>query len=272
MKFNIMEGFDVQAMGHNSVDLLHHMCEAKKLSFADRARYITDPDFFDIPVEKLLDKNYAAERRKQIKPDKTLPDTISDPRGDTIYFTVADNEGNMVSCIQSIYFPFGSAVVAEGTGILLQNRGAYFSLNPDHVNTLEPRKRTMHTLIASMVLDEEGDPYLVFGTMGGDGQPQTHLAVISNVLDFGMNIQQAIEAPRWIHGSVLIDEPTAKFNIEGRVPKETIEELRKRGHDINHMEDWTWNVGHAQGILIDKKTGVLQGGADPRGNGYAIGW
>ena len=272
--FNIIEGFDVTAMGHNSAAYLHHLCEAKKLAFRDRDRYITDPEFFDIPIEKLLDKKYAARRRALIKLNKTLPEIApaADPNGDTIYFAIVDGEGNIVSCIQSLYFPFGSGMVAEGTGIVMQNRGAYFSLDPDHPNTLEPGKRTLHTLMASIVFDQRNDPMLVFGTMGGDGQPQTHLAVISNILDFGMNIQQAIEAPRWIHGNVTIEEPKVQFNIEGRVAGHEIEQLREKGHDINIMDDWTWNVGHAQGILIDNASGVLQGGADPRGDGYALGW
>jgi gamma-glutamyltranspeptidase/glutathione hydrolase len=274
LAFNIIEGFDIRAMGHNSTVYLHHLCEAKKLAFADRDRYLTDPQFFDIPLEKLLDKRYAAKRRALITPNKALPNHVpaGNPYEDTTYFAVVDEEHNIVSCIQSLYFPFGSGEVVEATGIIIQNRGAYFSLDPQHTNTLEPHKRTLHTLIASIVLDNENGPYLVFGTMGGDGQPQTHLTVISNILDFGMNIQQAIESPRWIHGNVTIEEPKVQFNIEGRVPSNVIEALKKKGHDIIVMENWTWNVGHAQGILIDKQTGVLQGGADPRGDGYAMGW
>jgi gamma-glutamyltranspeptidase/glutathione hydrolase len=235
---------------------------------------VTDPQFFDIPLEKLLDKRYAAKRRALITPNKALPNNApaGNPYEDTTYFAVVDEEHNIVSCIQSLYFPFGSGEVVEATGIIIQNRGAYFSLDPQHTNTLEPHKRTLHTLIASIVLDNENSPNLVFGTMGGDGQPQTHLTVISNILDFGMNIQEAIESPRWIHGNVTMEEPKVQFNIEGRVPSKVIEELRKKGHNINVMENWAWNVGHAQGILIDKQTGVLQGGADPRGDGYAMGW
>lgn len=274
MEYNIIEGFDVQAMGHNSATYLHYLCEAVKLAFADRDRYVSDPDLCDIPVKKLLDKKYAGNRRALIEPNKVIPNNKSpgNPYGDTTYFSVVDGKGNIVSCIQSIYFLFGSGVVIEDTGIIMQNRGAYFSLYPDHINTLEPCKRTLHTLMASIVFDNENNPYLVFGTMGGDGQPQTHLAVVSNILDFGMNIQQAIESPRWIYGNVTIEEPKIEFNLEGRVSPNVVEELRKKGHKINVMEDWTWNVGHAQGILIDKETGVLQGGADPRGDGYAMGW
>jgi gamma-glutamyltranspeptidase/glutathione hydrolase len=274
LEFNIIEGFDLKAMGHNSSSYLHHLCEAKKLAFADRDRYVTDPEFFDIPVEKLLDKNYATKCRAFINANSALPNNIStgNPYGDTTYFAVVDEEQNMVSCIQSLYFPFGSGVVVEATGIIMQNRGAYFSLDPQHTNTLEPQKRTLHTLIASIVFDNENNPYLVFGTMGGDGQPQTHLTVISNILDFGMNIQQAIESPRWIHGNVTIEDPKVQFNIEGRITSNVIKELEKKGHDIHVIENWAWEVGHAQGILINKDTGVLQGGADPRGDGYVVGW
>ena len=157
LEFNIIEGFDLKAMGHNSSSYLHHLCEAKKLAFADRDRYVTDPEFFDIPVEKLLDKNYATKCRAFINANSALPNNIStgNPYGDTTYFAVVDEEQNMVSCIQSLYFPFGSGVVVEATGIIMQNRGAYFSLDPQHTNTLEPQKRTLHTLIASIVFDNE---------------------------------------------------------------------------------------------------------------------
>jgi gamma-glutamyltranspeptidase/glutathione hydrolase len=250
------------------------MCEAIKLALEDRDRYVTDPEFFEVPIEKLLDKKYAEARRGLISPVKALAknEPAINPGGDTTYFAIVDGEGNIVSCIQSNYFLFGSGMVVEGTGMLMHNRGAYFSLDPQHVNTLEPHKRTMHTLMASIVLNKNDDPHIVFGTMGGDGQPQTHLTAISNVLDFGMNMQQAIESPRWIFGNVLIGEPKVQFNIEGRVPFDVIEDLRKKGHDVHIMEDWTWNVGHAQGVLIDSENGVLQGGADPRGDGYAMGW
>lgn len=271
--FNILEGFDLQSMGHNSAESLHLMCEAKKLAFADRDRYITDPEFAEIPVEYLLDKQYAASQRQLIDRGITLLElpALTNPMGDTTYFAVADVKGNIVSSIQSIYYPFGSGVTVADTGILFHNRGACFSLDPRHINRLEPEKRTMHSLIAAMVF-RENQPFLAFGTMGGDGQPQNHLSVISNIIDHGMNIQQAIEAPRWIHGDVGIGGRKPRFNIEGRVSKETIRGLRARGYDVNVMEDWTWNVGHAQGVLIDPETGIYQGGADPRGGGFAAGW
>jgi gamma-glutamyltranspeptidase/glutathione hydrolase len=272
--FNILEGFDVKALGHNSAEYFHHFCEAKKLAFRDRDRYVTDPEFAEIPLERLLDKQYAGTLRSMIDPHKATisVDPSFDSGGDTIYFTVVDGEGNIVSCIQSLYFSFGSGLIAEGTGIAIHNRGAYFSLDPNHVNVLEPGKRTMHTLIASIAFDQNMDPCLVFGSMGGDGQPQIHMSVMTNILDFGMNIQEAIDAPRWMHGKVWIEDPKVQLNVEGRVPRSVVEELKQMGHEVYIMEDWTRNVGHAQGILIDRQTGVLQGGADPRGDGYALGW
>ncbi len=271
-EFNLMEAFDVRSLGHNSAECLHLMCEAKKTACADRDRYITDPEFADIPLDELMSKDYADRRRSLLNPDRAMssPAPAGDPRGDTTYFAIMDQWGNAVSCIQSIYFPFGCGMAVPGTGIIPQNRGAYFSLDPTHVNRLEPGKRTMHTLIASMVFDESDELFMVFGSMGGDGQPQTHLAVISNVLDFGMHMQQAIEAPRWLHGSVILGDPKSMFNLEGRISSSVIRKLFDLGHEVNVLDDWTWNMGHAQGILRDKNTGVLQGGADPRGDGYAL--
>ncbi|MFB3890283.1 MAG: gamma-glutamyltransferase [Candidatus Bathyarchaeia archaeon] len=274
LELNILEGFDLSALGHNSADYLHLLVEAKKLAFADRDRYITDPEFAEIPLENLLSKKYAEKRRNLIDPRKAMDQVPSgDLQGDTTYFAVADKEGNIVSCIQSLYMPFGSAMVVKGTGILLQDRGAYFSLNPNHINKLEPHKRTMHTLTASITLKED-EPYMAFGTMGGDGQPQTHVQVLSNVIDFEMNIQEAIEAPRWVHG-VLPPPLGTSFDpllyVEKRLPASSVETLRRMGHKVGLLEDWTWLVGHAQGIVIDSSSGAFMGGADPRGDGVALG-
>ncbi|KYH33137.1 gamma-glutamyltransferase [Neomoorella mulderi] len=271
LEFNLVEGFDLKAMGLDTSTYIHHLVEAKKLAFADRDAYISDPDFVQIPIDHLLSKDYAAKRRRLIDPQQAMEIAAgSQLRGDTTYFAVVDREGNIVSCIQSIYFPFGSGLVARGTGILLQSRGAYFSLDPSHPNCLSPGKRTLHTLMAAIIT--KGDkPCLVFGTMGADGQPQTHLQVISRFLDFGCNIQEAIEAPRWIHGRALGDGPPS-LNLENRFDPTVIEDLRRLGHKVTLLPAWSNETGHAQGIVIDYQRGVLMGGADPRGDGYALGW
>ncbi len=170
----------------------------------------------------------------------------------------------------SLYYPFGSGLVARGTGILLQSRGAYFSLDPDHPNCLLPCKRTLHTLMAAIVA-RDGKPCLAFGSMGVDGQPQTHLQVLSRLLDFDWNIQEAIEAPRWIHGSPHGDGLPV-LHIESRFDSQVIEALQRRGHQVQLLPAWANEAGHAQGIIIDHHRGVLMGGADPRGDGYALGW
>jgi len=190
--------------------------------------------------------------------------------GDTVFLAAVDGARNAVALIQSIYHDFGSAVVAGDTGVLLQNRGAFFSLDRRHPNRLEPRKRTFHTLIPAMLL-RCGRPYLVYGTMGGEGQPQTQAAVVTRVVDFGMDVQQAIAAPRWLYGRTW-GEDTGALQIEGRFPATVAEDLARRGHQVRRLEDWTDTMGHAQAILIDPVTGLLWGGADPRGDGAAIGF
>ena len=163
---------------------------------------------------------------------------------------------------------FGSGVVVDDTGIVLQNRGAYFSLDPKAANALAPSKRTLHTLIPSMAL-RDGRPAIVFGTMGGDGQAQTHLQVYTALARFGLNMQQAIEMPRWIHGD---DHKRETLLVEGRFPADTVERLRGLGHDVTRGEDWLTTMGYAQGIAFDATTGVMQGGSDPRAEGIAAGW
>lgn len=271
LELNLVEGFDLQAMGPDTAAYIHHLVEAKKLAFADRDAYLSDPEFVPIPVDRLLSKDYASRRRQLIDPERAAAITAGGQvQGDTTYFAVVDGEGNIVSCIQSLYYPFGSGLVARGTGILLQSRGAYFSLDPGQPNCLLPGKRTLHTLMAALVT-KDGRPCLVFGTMGADGQPQTHLQVLSRLLDFGWNIQAAIEAPRWVHGSTLGDGPPV-LNMESRFDPEVIETLRRRGHQVHLLPAWANEAGHAQGIVIDHQRGVLMGGADPRGDGYALGW
>jgi gamma-glutamyltranspeptidase len=280
---NLIEGFDVAAWGDGTVEYYHHLAEAVKLAFADRDAWLTDPRWVDIPLDRFLSKAYAAERRRLIKPDRAMDiDTVepgvpfraqvgrSTTGGDTCYFCVVDAEGLVVSVIQSIYFDFGSAVVGGDTGILLQNRGSFFSLDAEHPNTLEPGKRTFHTLIPAL-LCRDGAPYLAYGTMGGEGQPQTHAALVTRLVDFGYDVQQAIEAPRWLMGRTW-GTASRDLSLEGRISDEVVRELKRRGQPVKLLPDWDDNMGHAQAIRIHRDRGLLEGGADPRGDGLALGY
>jgi gamma-glutamyltranspeptidase len=271
---NLLEGYDLSSLGYQSSDHLHLMIEAKKVAFSDRNRYISDPEKVKIPLAGLLSKDYAAQRRSLIQPDQTLDPPSVSPGvfgRDTIYLCAVDEAGNAVSLIQSLYYSFGSAVVAGSTGIVLQNRGAYFSLNPDHVNRLEPHKRTFHTLMASVTF-REGKPFMIFGTSGADGQPQTHIQVMTAVFDYGMDIQSAISAARWVSGRYLLHQPERLLKMEGRFPPEVVEELRKRGHQIEVGGKWDQSMGSAHGIIIHPENGLRMGGSDPRSDGAAIGY
>ena len=277
MLLNIIEGMDLPSMGDGAADYYHLMTEAVKLAFADRDRWVTDPTTIDIPFDQLLSKDYAAERRRAIdmmhaRPAKEIEagvHAVSAPGGDTVYMAAVDRDGQTCSLIQSVYFEFGSAFIPAGTGILLQNRGSFFQLDPDHPNALAPHKRTFHTIIPAMAL-HDGRPSLLFGSMGGEGQPQTQAAMLTRMLDFGYNPQEAIEAPRWLYGRTWGEE-SRSLKLEGRVPDGVATELRRRGHDVTMLEDWSDKMGHAQAILIDRTEGSLHGGADPRGDGVAIG-
>ena len=271
---NLLEGYDLASLGYQSLDRLHFMIEAKKLAFADRNRYISDPEKVRIPVDQLLAKDYAAQRRSLIRKDQALEPQAVSPGifgRDTIYLCTVDEAGNAVSLIQSLYYSFGSAVVAGNTGIVLQNRGAYFSLNPDHVNRLEPHKRTFHTLMASMTF-REGKPFLVFGTSGADGQPQTHIQVMTAVFDFGMDIQAAIDAPRWVSGRYLLHQPEGLLMVEKRFPPAVIEDLQRRGHQIQVVDGIDQSMGSSHGIMIHPENGLRMGGSDPRCDGAAVGY
>jgi gamma-glutamyltranspeptidase/glutathione hydrolase len=188
---------------------------------------------------------------------------------DTVYLCALEADGLAVSIIQSVYYEFGSAFMASGTGLLLQNRGSFFSLDPAHVNALAPRKRTFHTIIPALAL-QDGRPVLVFGTMGGEGQPQTQTALLTRTVDFGFNVQEAIEAPCWLYGRTW-GEASKSLRLEGRIPDTVANELVRRGHDVHMVTDWSQTMGHAQAIWINYAHGVLHGGADPRGEGLAIG-
>lgn len=250
---------------------VHTEVEIKKLAFADRAAYLTDPTFMRVDPQTLIDSDYLKQRSQLVNTEQAQPSVAPGSfRGDTIYLCTADREGNVVSLIQSNYMGFGSGVVVDDTGIVLQNRGAYFSLDPASANALAPRKRTLHTLIPSMALRRDGRPAIVFGTMGGDGQAQTHLQVYSALVRFGLNMQEAIEMPRWVHGTD--DQGGETLLMESRFPTTTLEELRQKGHHVQEGSPWTTAMGYAQGIFFDATNGIMQGGSDPRAEGIAAGW
>jgi gamma-glutamyltranspeptidase/glutathione hydrolase len=271
----LLEPWDIGALPFLGPDHVHLLVQAKQIAFHDRDRLLADPDFSPVPVERLLSRAYADERRALMDRERALGwdqvPSAGSLAGDTVYVAAVDALGNAASLIQSLYFDFGSGVVAGDTGVVLQNRGAYFSLDPAHPNRLEPGKRPLHTLIASLAF-REGRLWQVLGCMGSDGQPQIHLQVYTALIDFGLDIQQAVEAPRWLAGRFSLGEPRDLLNIESRFPAATLAELARRGHAVNRWEAWNERAGHAHGITIDPASGARVGGADPRSDGAAIGY
>ncbi len=274
---NILEGYDLRSMGYNSPDALHVLIEAKKLAYEDRAKFYADPAFARIPLKGLLSKEYAAERRKLIdlrhaakRYDAGNP-ALRD--GDTIYLTTADKDGNMVSLIQSNYRGMGSGVVVPGLGFGFQDRGQLFTLEEGHANVYAPGKRPFHTIIPAFVM-KEGKPWLSFGVMGGAMQPQGHVQILVNLIDFGMSLQEAGDAARWQHqGS---SEPTGEkmttggyVEVETGVPWESVRELKSRGHDMRlNLGDY----GGYQAIRYDATQGVYYGASESRKDGQAAGY
>jgi gamma-glutamyltranspeptidase/glutathione hydrolase len=266
----ILDGLDVAALGDSTAAYVHTVAEAARIAFQDRDRYLTDPDFLEIPLGRLLSQEHAAELRRQLDPNRKGTPEAAPTGGGTCYLCAVDRDGNAVSLIQSVYFDFGSGVVAGDTGLLIQNRGSYFSLDPDHPNRLEPRKRTFHTLIPAMLL-KDGQPTLIYGTMGGEGQPQTQAAVATRVLDFGYDVQRAIDAPRWLYGRTW-GAQSAALTIEASFAPDVGERLADMGHDVRVVPAWSDTMGHAQAIQIDRERGVYWAAADPRSDGAAVGW
>lgn len=262
---SLLEGFDVRAL--DEADYVHIVVEATKLAFEDRDRYLADPTVASVPLARCLDPARLAERRRRISRRASMPAAGPAATGDTIAIVTADAQGNAVSLIQSLYWEFGSGVIAGDTGILLQNRGAFFSLDPAHVNRLAPRKQTAHTLIPSMYL-VGGRPRLVYGTMGGEGQPQTQAALVTRILDRGLDPQGAVEAPRWLFGRTWGEE-TRSLRLEDRFGDQVRESLRERGHEVEVVEAWSDLMGHAQVIRVDPAG--LTGASDPRADGAALG-
>lgn len=274
---NLLEPYDLKKWGPNSADYWHHLLEAKKLTYADRAKYYTDPEFAKVPVERLISKEYANERRKLINPMKAAEDVAAGDaaigKADTIYLCVVDKDRNCVSLIQSNYMGFGSMCALPELGFAIQNRGCLFALDGKHANRLEPGKRPFHTIIPAMVTQNK-EPRFVFGVMGGDMQPQGHVQVLINMLDFGMNPQAAGEAPRLEH--VKSATPTGRpavgsgvVRAEASFPESILVELRNRGHQVERVR---LNGGGYQGIWIDPITRVLQGASEARKDGAAVGY
>lgn len=267
MALNVLEGYDIRAMEYGSSAYYHLLIEATKQAFADRSRYIADPAFAHLPIAGMLSKDYAAARRREIALDRAGDYRPGDPAGfgDTVYITCVDKERNAVSLIHSLFMGFGSGVVAGDTGICLHNRGAGFVADPQHPNALAPGKRPFHTIIPAMILQDE-QPWLCYGVMGGDMQPQGHLQVALNMIDFEMNVQEAIEAPRY---RILGGRHVA---LERAIPHPVREQLATLGHQLVPYGDQSISYGGGQGILIDAQRGVLQGGSDYRKDGCAIGY
>jgi gamma-glutamyltranspeptidase / glutathione hydrolase len=275
---NLLEGYDLKKFGPNSADWWHLFLEAKKVAFADRARYYADPEFAKVPVQELISKSYAQKRRELIDLAKARTDLEpGDPRagaGETTYLCVVDGDRNCVSLIQSNYMGFGSGLCSAELGFGVQNRGTLFAMDESHPNKLEPHKRPFHTIIPAMVT-KGGKPWLVFGVMGGDMQPQGHVEVLVNLIDFGMNVQQAGEAARVEHvGSATPkgqpgDADGGTIQAEPGIPAAVVQELEKRGHRVQRVRV---NGGGYQGILIHPETGMLHGGSEPRKDGMAIGY
>jgi gamma-glutamyltranspeptidase/glutathione hydrolase len=266
---NLLEGFPVARRRVHSVEHLHLLIEMTKLAYADRDRWLADPEAARLPVAALLDKGYAARRRAAFDPRKAQPHVFGEPEGDTTGFVVADGRGNLISVIESVFNVFGSGVVVPDTGIVLQNRGRHFSLDPAHPNVFAPRKRPFHTLIAAIGTRDER-PAFGFATMGGNGQAMFHTQVLTNLLDYGMDMQEAIERPRFLIGAFLPDDPADVVYVESRVGARAVNGLAKKGHQVKTAPALFTKVGHAHGIVLD--AGTLRGGADPRGDGVALGF
>ncbi len=274
---NLLEGFDLVSLGLNTAQCIHLMVEAKKLAYADRLKYMGDPSFVKAPLEELLSKEYATQRRRLIDLGRASEEVQGGLAGagilqdNTSHFCIIDGEGNAVSFIHSLSHVFGSGFTADNTGILLNNRiGRGFSLEEGHPNVVEPGKRTMHTLNAYMVF-QAGRPYLIGGTPGGDSQPQWNVQTISSVIDFGFSVQQAVEAPRWVSypgaDPPTVNEPF-ELRLESAIPRGVIEGLERLGHKVAPYPPGIL-PGAVQLIMVDPRSGVRMGGSDPRADGHA---
>jgi len=274
---NILEGYDIKSMGFGSKEYIHYFVEAKKLAFEDRAKFYADPDFNNIPVKQLISKEYAAERRKLINPHRASrmlePGNPNLEKGDTVYLTVADKDGNMVSLIQSNYRGMGCGLSPDGLGFIFQDRGELFNLKEGEFNTYVPHKRPFHTIIPAFIT-KNGKPFMSFGVMGGAAQPQMQAQIVINIVDFGMNIQEAGDAPRILHSGS--SQPTGEkmknggtVYLETGIPYESIRELVKMGHRIQVT---VGGFGGYQAIRYDWKNKVYYGASESRKDGQAAGY
>jgi gamma-glutamyltranspeptidase/glutathione hydrolase len=271
ISLNIAEGFDIANMGSQSADWYHYLIESMRLGYADSLQYVADPRVCEVPIRGLLSKEYSTERRGKIKQKRSMTGVhYGQPvgHGDTVYLSVVDGQGNACSFINSLYQGFGTGLVVPGTGIALQNRGALFSLDPHHPNYLEGGKRPYQTIIPAIATRED-ELWLCFGVMGGFQQPQGHLQVISNMVDFGMDSQRALDALRF---SIDVQN-TGNVRVEEGIDPKTVVELRRRGHDLSIIKGYERGIfGGGQVISRDPLTGVLIGGSEPRKDGGAVGW
>jgi gamma-glutamyltranspeptidase len=271
---NLVEPHDLGGMEFLGPDHVHLLVQAKQIAFNDRDRLLADPRFVDVPVATLISKAYARERAALLDSQRALPwdkvPSFGSLQGDTVYVAAVDRDRNAVSLIQSLYGVFGSCVVAGSTGVMLQNRGAYFSLDPALPNRLEPGKVPLHTLIAS-IAKRDNRLWSVLGCMGADGQPQIQAQAYAAMIDFGLDIQEALEMPRFLSGRFGLGETRDTLHMEARFPAETFRVLEQRGHAIDRWGPWHELAGHAHGIVVDP-SGTLLGGADPRSDGAAIGY
>ncbi|PXF62541.1 gamma-glutamyltransferase [Kangiella spongicola] len=275
----ILKNFDLAEMGYNSTESLHTMVEAKKLAFEDRAKFYADMDFSKQPIEQLISEEYGKERAELIGERAAKTVQAGNPNlteGDTIYLTTADKDGNMVSLIQSNYRGMGSGVVVPGLGFVFQDRGQLFSMDKTHANVYEPGKRPFHTIIPAFVT-KDGKPYMSYGVMGGAMQPQGHVQILVNMIDYGMNLQEAGDATRWQHmGSTEPTESQAKYltdggyvEIESGVSTKVLRELQQKGHEVRFGNG---GFGGYQAILRDHEEGVYRGASESRKDGQAAGY
>ena len=277
---NLLQDYPLAKLGRDNADFWHLMIEATKLAYEDRAHYYSDPAFADSDYSWLLSRDYADERRKLIDMQKaalSVPAGAPPPHGDTTYLAVADRDGMMVSFIQSNYWEFGSGLVPKGAGFALQNRGSSFSMDEGHANVYAPGKRPFHTIIPAMVMKDDA-PVMAFGVMGGFLQPQGHVQILVNIIDLGMNVQEAGDAARFVHSGD--SQPTGgrmsdggSVLMEAGVDPDVVEELRRRGHRVEHgARPYVGSVGGYQAVWRDAETGVYRGASEMRFDGAALGY